>query len=197
MSGAPEFRIDVEWVEDFHQFANFKDADIYLDLLFENEPQRIALLQQLLPKTVIINSVVDTLKETHPSFVRINGWPTFLQTEIVEGSYLDEKGREEAERAFSIFGKKVEWVPDEPGFITPRVISSIINEAYYALSEDVSSAPEVDTAMKLGTAYPYGPFEWSEKIGLQNIVTLLNKLSTHEHRYKPCELLEQETNKAI
>lgn len=194
---APEHRVDLVWVEDVHRFTDYADADIYMDLLFEAEPRRLALLKQLLPKTVIINSVVDTLKETHPSFVRINGWPTFLGTEIVEGSYLDEQAREGAERAFSIFGKKVEWVPDAPGFITPRVVSAIINEAYYALSEDVSSAEEIDTAMKLGTAYPYGPFEWSEKIGVQNIVTLLDKLSRHEPRYKPCVLLEQETNKAI
>jgi 3-hydroxybutyryl-CoA dehydrogenase len=194
---APENRVDLVWIEDFHQFSTYPEADIYVDLLFENERDRVAFLQKLLPRTVIINSVVDTLAETHPSFVRINGWPTFLDTEIVEGSYRDEKAKEEAERAFAIFGKKLEWVPDEPGFITPRVVSTIINEAWYALSEEVSSPEEIDTAMKLGTAYPYGPFEWSEKIGVQNIVTLLSKLSHREPRYRPCELLEQETNKAI
>lgn len=194
---APENRVDIVWIQDVHQFADYPDADIYVDLLFENEPGRLTLLKGLLPKTVIINSVVDTLKETDPSFVRINGWPTFLGTEIVEGSYLDERAKEGAERAFSLFGKKVEWVPDDPGFITPRVVCAIINEAYYTLSEDVSSAEEIDTAMKLGTAYPYGPFEWSEKIGMQNIVTLLSKLSRHEPRYKPNVLLVQETNKAI
>ncbi len=52
-------------------------------------------------------------------------------------------------------------------------------------------------AMKLGTAYPYGPFEWVEKIGVQNIVTLLLKLSKTQTRYIPSELLVQETNKAI
>lgn len=194
---APENRVDMVWIKDVHQFAGYPHADIYVDLLFENEPGRLALLKRLLPKTVIINSVVYTLQETDPSFVRINGWPTFLGTEIVEGSCLNEEAREGAERAFSLFGKKVEWVPDEPGFITPRVVSAIINEAWFALSEDVSSADDIDTAMKLGTAYPYGPFEWSEKIGVQNIVTLLDKLSRHEPRYKPCVLLEQETNKAI
>src|SRR5687768_16788973 len=136
LQGAPEHRVEVVWIEDFHQFAAYKEADIYIDLLFENEPARLAFLQQLLPRAVIINSVADTLKETHPSFVRINGWPTFLQTGIVEGSYLDEPVKEWAERAFSIFGKKLEWVPDEPGFITPRVVSGIINEAWYALGED-------------------------------------------------------------
>jgi 3-hydroxybutyryl-CoA dehydrogenase len=55
----------------------------------------------------------------------------------------------------------------------------------------------MDTAMKLGTAYPYGPFEWGNKIGLQNIVNLLKKLSKKQPRYTPCELLVQETDKAI
>jgi 3-hydroxybutyryl-CoA dehydrogenase len=73
----------------------------------------------------------------------------------------------------------------------------IINEAFFALSENVTTIEEIDTAMKLGTAYPYGPFEWGNKIGLQNIVTLLKKLSKKQPRYIPCELLVQETDQAI
>ena len=49
--------------------------------------------------------------------------------------------------------------PDIPGFISARVVSMIINEAYFALEEEVSSKEEIDTAMKLGTNYPYGPFD--------------------------------------
>ena len=84
-----------------------------------------------------------------------------------------------------------------PGFITPRVISMIINEAYFALAEGVSTPEEIDTAMKLGTAYPHGPLTWGDKIGLQNIVTLLQKLSVAQPRYAPCEFLVQEAAKAI
>jgi 3-hydroxybutyryl-CoA dehydrogenase len=43
--------------------------------------------------------------------------------------------------------------------------------------------------MKLGTNYPYGPFEWSEKIGLFNIVSLLQKLSKKDKRYTISSLL--------
>jgi 3-hydroxybutyryl-CoA dehydrogenase len=70
-------------------------------------------------------------------------------------------------------------------------------QAFIALGEGVSTIEEINTAMKLGTAYPYGPFEWVEKIGVQNIVTLLHKLSKTQFRYTPSELLVQETNKAI
>ena len=70
----------------------------------------------------------------------------------------------------------------------------IINEAYFSLSEKVSSKEEIDIAMKLGTNYPYGPFEWSQKIGLKNIYNLLRILEKEESRYKAADLLRDEAN---
>ena len=188
---------EVVWLDDVHEFLQYPKADAFMDLLFENTIERLALLQQLLPKTVIINSVTHTLSSTHHAFIRINGWPTFLQSQLIEGSCLHEEQKEKAIKVLGVFNKQVEWLPDEAGFITPRVISMIINEAYYALAESVSTPGEIDTAMKLGTAYPYGPFEWGRKIGLQNIATLLHTLRQQQKRYTPAELLVQETNKAI
>ena len=69
----------------------------------------------------------------------------------------------------------------------------IINEAYFALEDNVSSKAEIDTAMKLGTNYPYGPFEWASVIGTENILTLLQKLYLTDSRYKPSQLLITET----
>ncbi len=185
------------WLNDIKELEQQNSADVYMDLLFENTPQRINLLAQLLPKLVIINSVNDTLAEINSSFVRINGWSTFLSANIIEASCLQESNKSASEQSFTVFGKSIEWLPDLPGFVTPRVISMIINEAYFALAEGVSTPDEIDMAMKLGTAYPFGPLEWGAKIGLQNIVTLLEKLSAKQPRYEPCELLMQETNKAI
>jgi 3-hydroxybutyryl-CoA dehydrogenase len=157
------------------------DADVFMDLLFEKE--HIAILKTLLPKLVVVNSVEKTLADTDDSFVRINGWPTFLKSELIEASYTDTGSRKKAEEVFSLFNKKLEWLPDEVGFITPRVISMIINEAFIALKEGVSTKEEIDTAMKLGTNYPCGPFEWAEKIGVEKVNELLKKLSTHQERY--------------
>lgn len=188
---------DVTWINDEHDFLQYQSADAFVDLEFINDDGRKALLAALLPKPVIINSVIDTLGETNSSFIRINGWNTFLSASTIEAACNDEKLKLKAEEIFASFNKKIEWLEDDPGFITARVISMIINEAFIALEEGVSSQEEINTAMKLGTAYPYGPFEWGEKIGLQNIVTLMNKLSKAQERYVPSELLVQETNKAI
>jgi 3-hydroxybutyryl-CoA dehydrogenase len=41
--------------------------------------------------------------------------------------------------------------------------------------------------MKLGTNYPYGPFEWAAKIGEDKIVQLLLKLAESDPCYKPAQ----------
>jgi 3-hydroxybutyryl-CoA dehydrogenase len=58
------------------------------------------------------------------------------------------------------------------------------------LGEKVSTKEEIDLAMKLGTNYPWGPFEWAEKIGVENILNLLEKLSQQEERYFPAPALK-------
>jgi 3-hydroxybutyryl-CoA dehydrogenase len=83
-------------------------------------------------------------------------------------------------------------VSDEPGFIAARVIAMIINEAYLALEEHVSTKEEINTAMKLGTNYPFGPFEWAVAIGTSNILNLLERLNRESNRYKPAAALVNE-----
>lgn len=169
-----------------------RGAEGYIDLQFLPEQIRIDKLNALQPALVIVNSVANPLSELGVNAVRINGWPTFLKRPLAEASCIDESLKQGAEKILSAFNKTIEWIPDIAGFVSPRVISMIINEAYYAQEENVSTKKEIDTAMKLGTNYPYGPFEWSEKIGLRNIYDLLISLSKTNSRYTPCILLEKE-----
>lgn len=185
--------VNISWVTETQQLTGFTDADVYVDLLFENIPERIQLLQSL-NAPVIINSVTYTLAQTDSAFVRINGWPSFLHTPVIEASGSKEHAKAIAEKLFMQLGKAVAWVPDQVGFVTPRVISAIINEAYFALEEGVSTKEEINTAMKLGTNYPYGPFEWALAIGLQNILQLLQQLGKEKSRYMPCAFLLKEAN---
>jgi 3-hydroxybutyryl-CoA dehydrogenase len=180
--------LQITWISQVKELTAHTDADAILDLLFENDPERVALLKSL-QRLVIINSVVHTLEETDPSFIRMNAWRSFMQGQLIEASSQNEQQRSEVEAIFKALGKTIYWVPEQPGFITPRVICSIINEAFFALEEGVSTEEEIDTAMKLGTNYPYGPFEWGSKIGLHNVSALLERLSKEQSRYMPCSLL--------
>ncbi len=181
---------DIYWVQSVKHFE--KHIDVFFDLEFVNDITRVNELKQFLPQLVFVNSVENSLNEINAPFIRINAWPTFMQSNILEASCADPKLKIEAEKVFQYLKKEVEWIADVPGFVTPRIICMIINEAYFTLQAGVSSKHEIDIAMKLGTNYPYGPFEWAEKIGLKKILALLEKLSVHQQRYKPCDLLLQE-----
>lgn len=81
------------------------------------------------------------------------------------------------------------WSYDVPGLVGARTIAMIINEAFFALEENVASEADMNTAMRLGTNYPYGPFEWGRLIGLHHVAELLVFLQKENALYKPSSLL--------
>lgn len=163
--------------------------DNYDAIFYLNENENIDI-NKFFDRPVFINSVIETLEENNlpGNFSRINGWPGFLKRPTWE---IASFNRNIACKIFAQLGWNVVFVKDGPGLVSARVISMIINEAFFALGEGISTMEEIDLAMKLGTNYPYGPFEWEEKIGLQNIYRLLHKLSATDKRYSVAPLLEK------
>lgn len=178
--------VELQWADSIRSLAMI-EADIYFDLLFEFDAERISKLRRLLPRPVFVNSVLHTCADVGEGIGRINGWPTMIGRRVAEIAFTTNE-----QQVADVF-KKMDWLytrsPDITGMLTPRIISAIINEAYFALGENVSTRDEIDTAMRLGTNYPYGPFEWADKIGLNNIRDLLLELSKTDARYAPAPLI--------
>ena len=168
------------------------EADVYIDLLFEMDVERTNHLKRLLPKPVLVNAVAWPTKRIGAEFIRINAWPTLLHRSVNEVAIPASMQQEMVKSIFDNLQWTYRSVPDIPGMITARVIATIVNEAYHTLEAHVSSREEIDIAMKLGTSYPYGPFEWSAKIGLKNIYGLLKELSREDERYLPASLMQRE-----
>ncbi len=122
------------------------------------------------------------------------GLPTFLDREILEVSLLNPEQRGRLEDICNQLNTPFEIVDDRVGMVTPRVIGMIINEAYYTVQEGTATREDIDLAMKLGTNYPFGPFEWCQKIGVHHVYELLEALykDTKDERYKICPLLKKE-----
>ena len=167
-------------------------ADIYFDFLFEKKTERIDLLSRFLPKPVFINAVADSLYEIGQPFIRINAWPGFFNREIIEIVAHDGLISDDAKTFLEKINWRYQLVPDVPGMISARIIAMIINEAYYTAQENISTRADIDTAMKLGTNYPYGPFEWAQRIGVKNIHGLLVALQKMDSRYTIAESLSSE-----
>jgi 3-hydroxybutyryl-CoA dehydrogenase len=173
--------------------------DFLLDLEFSrmtaNEParERMEALSNWYVPLIMIDAVAPTLKtlETDQRFVRINAWNTFLQRPVLE-AVIPEAAVKRMEEICASWGKKLERLPDVIGMPSVRIVSMIINEAWFAFGEGVSDKNSIDTAMKLGTNYPKGPFEWCTEIGAPLVYQLLLALSLENNRYTIAPLLLQE-----
>lgn len=181
--------IELIWVDSIRSLL-MMEADAYFDLLFHPDPGRNEQLKQLKGKPLFINAVAWTGQSAGVSAIRIAAWPTLLRRPIVEIAVTDEQQRPAAEAILNALTWRFQVVPDIAGMITPRVLAAIINEAWFTLGAGVSSKAEIDIAMKLGTNYPMGPFEWGAAIGWPHVITLLRELSRHDRRYEPAPALQ-------
>ena len=185
--GVPE-NVTIIWADSLRSLLVF-DADAYMDLQFEQDVERTEKLRRLSSKPVVVNAVAYTTKDIGSQFIRINAWPGMLKRPIVEVAAGNKEQEANAESLFNSLQWKYQLVPDVPGFITARILAMIINEAYHTWGAGVSSKEDIDIAMKLGTNYPMGPFEWAKMIGESQVAELLHELSRTDKRYLPAESL--------
>lgn len=145
--------------------------------------------------STVKNTLSDQLRRVDTGNVVFGfcGLPTFFNRPVIELV----AGADEQQKLLSIaeqLSLKYCLVNDQVGLITPRIIGMIINEAYLSLEDSIATREDIDLAMKLGTNYPFGPFEWCKRIGVRNTFELLNAifLATGDERYRPADLLKQE-----
>ncbi len=123
----------------------------------------------------------------------MNALPGFLDRELWEISYLEKSSREIIGELSAFWNQPCEPIQDRVGMVSPRVLFLIINEAFLVEQEGTATREDIDTAMKLGTNYPFGPFEWAEKIGHRDIVETLEALhaDSGDARFVPVPSLQK------
>jgi len=84
-------------------------------------------------------------------------------------------------------------VNDAPGFVSNRILMPMINEAVFCRYENIASAEEIDTVMKLGMSHPMGPLALADLIGLDTCLSIMEVLYDNfkDSKYRPCPLLVQ------
>ena len=95
--------------------------------------------------------------------------------------------------AFKQFGRQVSVIRDSSGFVTQRVLATIINIACEIAQQGIASPADIDLAVKLGLGYPKGPLEWGNAIGAKQVLRILENLQqqTGDDRYRPCPWLRR------
>lgn len=81
-------------------------------------------------------------------------------------------------------GAPVTVLPDVPGLLVARTVALLVDEACDVVGRGVASPQDVDTAMRLGAGYPWGPLEWGDRIGPHRVAVLLDALAPTSGRYR-------------
>jgi len=171
------FVMDYTWNDTVEFYAN------------QSIPVVVNAVEQSLEQQILSNQIAQ--KKT---LFGMNLLPTFVDRSLAEMTRLEESDSGAMESIMEDLGWQVKWVESRVGMVTPRVIFMIINEAFFTVQEGTASREDIDTGMKLGTAYPKGPFEWMNEVGIENVYLALEAIynDTKDGRYKICPLLKKE-----
>ena len=187
-------------ISDGDSDEDFDFYDVIMDLNFDDDPSNMEIYAGLKDTPIFVNAVKLQLSEavyTIEEKIRcqlfgINALPSFISQNKWEVSLYRKFQMEELNKLMKQFGVDFLAVEDRVGMVKSRIIFMIINEASYTLQEGTASIEDIDQAMKLGTNYPFGPFEWCDKIGITAVFETLAALyeDTKDERYKICPLLK-------
>jgi 3-hydroxybutyryl-CoA dehydrogenase len=101
--------------------------------------------------------------------------------------------RDAAHALFARDGKAVSVVRDSGGFVTQRVVATIVNIASDICQQRICSPKDLETAVTLGLGYPLGPLAMGDRWGPTNILEVLFNLQTvyGDPRYRPSPWLRR------
>lgn len=192
----------VRWVQEIDTVILPGTFDLVIDLVLDDALHHAAAYAKAPAVPVLAGLAKTSLSELMGRYafsygfniIACNWLPGFINRQVTETAILDGEQKPVLESLMQQLGWSYALVQDSVGMVTPRVVSMIINEAYFTAAAGTASREDIDIAMRLGTNYPYGPFEWAQRIGIKHVCDILTAVynATGDERYQVCALLQQE-----
>ncbi|BBO73099.1 3-hydroxybutyryl-CoA dehydrogenase [Desulfosarcina widdelii] len=183
-----------------------ENADIVVEVVVEVMEVKKALfteLENITPKHCLFFTNTSGLSITEIASVTkrsdkfigthfFNPVPVMKLLEIIKGYETSEHTLNIAKKWSESIGKEVIVVNEAPAFAVNRLLCTMLNEAFYALGENIASAEDIDRGMVLGCNHPIGPLALSDLIGLETLLHVIEGLHSElGDKYKPAPLLKK------
>ncbi|HEU5060960.1 MAG TPA: 3-hydroxyacyl-CoA dehydrogenase family protein [Kofleriaceae bacterium] len=181
-----------------------------VDLVVEAVPEQLELKQRTLaaavtgarPGVLVASNTsslsIAAIAAALPDPSRVIGMhffnpvPAMKLVEIVHHAGSAPEAVAEARSVAVRMGKTAIVVRDAPGFASSRLGIALGMEAIRMLEEEIATAADIDTAMRLGYGHPMGPLELTDLVGLDVRLAIAEYLAERlGDRFRPPELLRR------
>jgi 3-hydroxybutyryl-CoA dehydrogenase len=190
--------------------VNYGDLDgcqLVIEAATENLELKLRILKQIderVPIETVIATNTSSISITQLAAVVnkperfigmhfFNPVPMMALLEIIRGLQTSDSAHDTAFAFAHTIGKTPVTVKNNPGFVVNRILVPMVNEAIFVLQEGLSSAEDIDTAMKLGCNHPIGPLALADLIGLDTLLAIMKVFydGFNDPKYRPAQLLKE------
>jgi 3-hydroxybutyryl-CoA dehydrogenase len=193
-------------------YADFADVDLVVEAVFEREAVKRPVLEALdrvLPAYAVLGSNTSSLSITrlarglaHRREILVTHFfnpPHTLPLVEVSGGVETREDvlSETIDFLQGLRNHRYPMVPirvkEAPAFVVNRLLIPVLNEACFALDEQLASSRDIDLAMRTGAGMPMGPFELADLIGLDVALEVSETLFREfgDPKYRPAPALRR------
>ena len=187
------------------RLSELNTIDIAIEAVTENLDLKLSIFRELdkvTPPRALLASNTSSISITRLAAATsrpeqvigmhfMNPVPLMKLVELVRGLQTSEATYAAVHDLSGKLGKTVITSKDQPGFIVNRMLVPLLNEACFALAENLGTPEDIDTGAKLGLNHPMGPLELSDLIGLDTLLFIAEVLYREfaDSKYRPAPLL--------
>lgn len=193
-------------------YRDFADVDLVVEAVFEREDVKRPVLEALdrvVPAHAVVGSNTSSLSITRLARglthrretlgVHFFNPPYTLPLVEVAGGVetRDDVVTETLDLLQGLRNHRYPLVPirvkESPAFVVNRLLIPVLNEACFAMDEQLATPRDIDLAMKTGAGLPMGPFELADMIGLDVALEVAETLHRDlgDPKYRPSPVLRR------